>query len=197
MPATAPEGDDATAALAIEVLDPSAADDADLVARVTALVNLVYAASEEGIWQRDATRTTAAELAGLVRAGEIAVARLDGRVVGAVRIQQLDERAGGFGMLAGDPEHRGIGIGRELIAFAERRCRARGLTAMHLELLVPQTWSHPSKVFLDAWYRRIGYRVVRRTRLDEAYPELARQLATDCDFVVYEKSLTEAPDRAA
>lgn len=157
--------------------------------RITALVNAVYATSEEGIWQREATRTTAAEVAGLVDAGEVAVARLGGRVVGAVRVQGLTARTGEFGMLAGDPEHRGIGIGRALVTFAEDHCRAHGMTAMQLELLVPRAWSHPSKVFLDAWYRRIGYRVLRRTSLDELYPDLAAQLATECDFVVYEKRL--------
>jgi hypothetical protein len=64
------------------------------------------------------------------------------------------------------------------------------MMAMQLELLVPRAWRHPSKVFLDAWYRRIGYRVVRRTSLEELYPEVARQLATACDFVVYEKPLS-------
>jgi len=71
------------------------------VERVTALVNVVYAASEEGIWQREVTRTTAAEVAGLVRAGEIAVARLGGRIVGAVRVQALTDRTGEFGIGAG------------------------------------------------------------------------------------------------
>ena len=193
MPVTAPDGDDPAAVLAVELVDPAAAADLDLVARVTALVNVVYAASEEGIWQREATRTTVAEVAGLVAAGEIAVARLEGRVVGAVRVRRLAERTGEFGMLAGDPGHRGIGIGRELVAFAEDHCRAHGMTAMQLELLVPRAWSHPSKVFLDAWYRRIGYRVLRRTSLEGRYPELARQLATTCDFVVYEKSLSGPP----
>jgi GNAT superfamily N-acetyltransferase len=187
---------DGGATLAIELLDPPAADTA-LVERVTALVNVVYAASEQGIWQREATRTTAAEVAGLVRAGEIAVARLGGRIVGAVRVQALTGRTGELGMLAGDPGHRGIGIGRDLVAFAEDRCRAHGMTAMQLELLVPRAWSHPSKVFLDGWYRRIGYRVLRRTSLDERYPDLARQLATECDFVVYEKPLTDGTGAGA
>jgi hypothetical protein len=31
--------------------------------------------------------------------------------------------------------------------------------------------------------------VVRTTSLDNAYPELAPQLATSCDFVIYEKPL--------
>ena len=158
------------------------------MARVTALVNIVYAASEEGIWERAATRTTAAEVAGLVAAGEIAVARLGGRD-GRRRARAAALRAYGRVRHARRrPAYRGIGVGRELVAFAEDRCRAHGMTAMQLELLVPRAWSHPSKVFLDAWYRRIGYRVVRRTSLDELYPELAQQLATACDFVVYEKT---------
>ena len=42
---------------------------------------------------------------------------------------------------------------------------------------------------LDGWYRRLGYRVVRRTTLDENYPELVPLLATECELLVYEKPL--------
>jgi hypothetical protein len=47
-----------------------------LVAEIPGLVNQVYATAEEGLWWADASRTTVAEIAGLVRAGEIAVTRL-------------------------------------------------------------------------------------------------------------------------
>ena len=60
---------------------------------------------------------------------------------------------------------------------------------MQLELLVPQTWTHPVKEFLRAWYTRIGYRHVRTDRLADAYPALQPQLATPCDFVIYHKTL--------
>ena len=83
----------------------------------------------------------------------------------------------------------GAGVGRALVDFTERLSRARGLAAMRLELLVPRTWRHPTKVFLDGWYRRLGYRVVRRTTLDETYPELVPLLATECELLVYEKTL--------
>ena len=66
---------------------------------------------------------------------------------------------------------------------------------MQLELLVPRVGKHHSKVFLDGWYSRIGYRVVRTARLEEAYPDLAPLLATECDFVVYEKPLAVPGDR--
>ena len=128
-------------------------------------------------------------MAALIRAGEIAVARSDGRIVGAVRIQRLGSGEGEFGMLVAAPEHRGIGVGRELVHFAEGWARDHGLARMQLELLVPRTWTHPVKEFLRQWYTRIGYQAVRTGDLDEAYPALVPQLATPCDFVIYHKDL--------
>ena len=184
--------------ISIELLDPSAAADAALVERLAALVNDVYAVAEDGLWRRGAARTTAADMASLVKAGQIVVATVDGRLAGSVRVQALSEVTGEFGLLAADPEHRGIGVGRELVAFAERHSHAIGLQAMQLELLVPRTWSHPSKEFLDEWYRRMGYEVIRRTSVEDMQPELAPLLATPCEFVVYEKPLNGGyPPRGA
>jgi GNAT superfamily N-acetyltransferase len=173
----------------IQLLSADAIDDTTLMERITALVNDVYAVAEEGLWTDGATRTTVDEVAELTRAGEIVVARLRGEVVGCVRVQRLDEITGEFGMLAADPAHRGVGVGRELVRYAERKCRADGLGAIQLELLVPRDWTHPTKEFLDAWYSRIGYRVARTGTIDEAYPALAPLLATRCDFVIYRKDL--------
>ena len=135
------------------------------------------------------TRTTEVEVASLIRAGEIAVARTDGRLVGAVRIQRLDSGEGEFGMLVAAADQRGVGIGRELVSFAESWAREQGFARMQLELLVPRTWSHPVKEFLRDWYTRIGYRVVRTGNLEEDYPALVPHLATPCDFVIYHKDL--------
>ena len=157
--------------------------------RIADLTNDVYAVAEEGLWVDGATRTTVDEVTELTRAGEIAVARASGRVVGSVRVQRLDERTGEFGMLVADPASRGVGVGRELVRFAEGECRANGLRVMQLELLVPRDWTHPTKVFLNAWYTRMGYRVVRTGDFGEAYPTLAPLLATPCDFAIYEKDL--------
>jgi GNAT superfamily N-acetyltransferase len=115
---------------------------------------------------------------------------VSGPIVGCIRIQQLDHRLGEFGMLAADPARRGKGVGRELIRFAEDRCRQRGMAVMQLEVLVPRGWSHPVKEFLHAWYTRIGYEPVRRGSIEESYPHLSALLATPCDFVVYHKALT-------
>jgi GNAT superfamily N-acetyltransferase len=173
----------------IELLPSSAAEDGPVVARITALVNQVYAESEKGLWQGSTDRTSADEVAGFVRAGEIAVARVDGDLAGSVRLQRLDATTGEFGMLAADPARRGVGIGRELVRFAERASLDAGCREMQLELLVPREWTHPSKQFLAEWYGRLGYRVTHRADLAEDYPHLAPSLATPCDFLVYRKEL--------
>jgi GNAT superfamily N-acetyltransferase len=173
----------------IAVVPAAGAGDAGLAAELTDLVNRVYAVAEEGLWVGGATRTTPAEIQAMIAAGEIVVARRDGRLVGAVRVQRLDHGDGEFGMLVAAPEQRGTGLGRDLVAFAERWARERGLARMQLELLVPRTWSHPVKEFLRGWYTRIGYRVVRTGSLGEAYPTLVPQLATPCDFLIFHKDL--------
>jgi GNAT superfamily N-acetyltransferase len=106
-----------------------------------------------------------------------------------VRLRRLDESTGEFGMLAADPARRGVGIGRELVRFAERTSRDTGCREMQLELLVPREWTHPSKVFLAEWYGRLGYRVTHHVDLAGDYPHLAPLLATPCDLFVYRKEL--------
>jgi GNAT superfamily N-acetyltransferase len=173
----------------VQLLPAAASDDAMLMQRVTDLINDVYAVAEDGLWVEHATRTTVREVAELTSAGQIAVARLGGPIAGCVRIQRFDERTGEFGMLAADRAHRGVGVGRELLRFAERKSAAEGLGTMRLEVLVPRDWTHPTKEFLATWYTRMGYRVVRTGTIDEAYPDLAPLLATPCDFVIYHKQL--------
>jgi Acetyltransferase (GNAT) family len=92
-----------------------------------------------------------------------------------------------------DIRHRGTGVGRELVRFAERWGREQGMDTMQLEVLVPRQWAHPSKEFLKAWYTRVGYRPVRTGQFEESYPELAPLLATPCDFVIYHKDLPASP----
>lgn len=176
----------------ITLLPPSAAGDGALVAAVSELVNLVYAESETGLWSGEVDRTTPAEVAGFVAAGEIAVAWLGGRLAGCVRVCRLADDTGEFGMLAAAPEVRGTGLGRELVAFAERHSRAAGHRRIQLELLVPRDGTHPAKDFLARWYRRLGYQVVRTTTLDVDFPHLAPLLAVPCEFLVYHKDLTPA-----
>lgn len=175
--------------LEVALVPAAAAADAAFVEQVADLVNVVYADAEAGLWRDGAERVTREQAAGIVRTGELATARLDGELVGAVRLQRLDGGLGEFGMLVASPAHRGVGIGRELVAFAEDWARRQGLPRMQLELLVPQAWTHPVKAFLHGWYTRIGYRHVRTGRLDDDYPGMEAQLATPCEFRIYHKTL--------
>lgn len=164
------------------------ADDATVTA-LTELINEVYASSEKGLWIEGMARTTPEEIGALVRDGQIAVARLDARLAGCVRVHRVDASTSEFGMLAASPAYQGTGVGRALVRYAERHGRDQGSRLMRLELLVPREWSHPSKEFLAGWYGRIGYRPVRTGTIEDAHPHLAAWLATPCDVVVYEKPL--------
>jgi GNAT superfamily N-acetyltransferase len=182
-------GTDKSPAIDVAIVPAVDANDNGFVAQLVDLINRVYAEAEKGLWRDGAARTDAGEVIDIICAGQLAVARLGGHLVGAVRIQRLDGGIGEFGMLVASPEYRGIGIGRELVAFAEDWARQQGLSRMQLELLVPQMWTHPVKEFLNGWYTRIGYRKVRTGRLSDAYPELEPQLATPSDFAIYHKQL--------
>jgi len=173
----------------VDRLGPAAADDSETMSALRDLVNKVYAVAEEGLWLDGAARTDLAEMSRLTRAGELVVATVDGRLAGSVRVRRLDDERSEFGMLVAGPEHRGTGVGRELVRFAEQDSRAAGRPVMQLELLVPREWSHPSKEFLADWYGRLGYRQIRVGTIAEAHPDLAPLLATPCDVRVYHKDL--------
>ena len=124
-------------------------------------------------------------LAALIGAREIAVARREAQVVGAIHVYDVAADTSGFGMLVAAPDRRGAGVGTALLEFAEEHGRGRGRRAIRLELLVPRGWTHPDKEFLKGWYGRRGYRRVRTTTLEEDYPHLA----TPCDLEIHEKVL--------
>jgi GNAT superfamily N-acetyltransferase len=176
-------------AIEIAMLPSAAADDLQLMAVLAGLINDVYAVAEEGLWAQGTSRTNAEEISALVRAGQVAVARVGGQIVGCVRIQLLGCGVGEFGLLAVVPRHRSAGVGGELVRFAEQAVRMQRCETMQLEVLVPRGWSHPSKEFISSWYTRIGYRPVRIGAIEETYPELAPFLATPCDFVIYRREL--------
>ena len=175
-------------AIAVGPLEAAASKDAGLVDELADLINGVYATAESGMWREGATRTTNAELADMVAARQIVVARRDGRIIGAVRFHDVADDLSEFGLLVAAPEQRGGGVGRALLDYAELDSSERGLRAIQLELLVPRAWQHPSKEFLKGWYRR-GYRIVRTTSIDDSYPHLAPLLATACDLEIHQKQL--------
>ena len=173
----------------VDRLDAAASDDAGRVDQLTELINVVYAVAEQGLWGDGFQRTTAAELASLIAARQIAVATRDGEIAGAIHIEDIEDDTTIFGMLAAAFAHRSAGVGRALVDYAEQDSARRGRRTMQLELLVPVGWNHPSKEFLKGWYGRRGYEVVRTGSMDDLYPHLAVLLACPCELLIYEKPL--------
>lgn len=148
------------------------------------LVNRAYALSEADLWREGKLRTSAAEMRERIANGEIAVATDGDRLLGCVRVQELESGTAELGLLAVDLDQQGNGVGGALVDFAERHARERGAAAMRLQVLVPSDRSHAGKRQLERWYERRGYRAIDRRRFDD--PLLTRP----CDFVIYERSLS-------
>ena len=187
---TSPAGTQDAAHVAL--LPAGAAADRHLVERLTDLVNAAYERGERGLWRPGTARIFGDEVAASIAAGELAVARVGTEVAGCVRVRRHDASTGELGLLATDERHRGAGIGGELLRFAEALSRDRGAARMRLELLVPRAGEHPFKARLDAWYRRLGYRVGGEEDFAVRHPEPAGHLARPCLLRIYERSL-DAP----
>jgi GNAT superfamily N-acetyltransferase len=158
---------------------------ADDVPEVVRIINAAYDRGEAGIWRPGWERTNSDWTGREVAAGEVFVARHDGRVVGSIRVIPLRDDTAEFGLLAVDPECGGRGVGRALVNFAEALF---DVDWMELELLVPHA-PHAHKRRLHDWYSRRGYRPTRRRDFAAVYPEPGELLAAPADLVSYRKSL--------
>ena len=162
---------------------------ADSIKRLSDLINEVYDDAESGMWKRKGTRTNPAEVERLLRAQALILAEIDGALVGSVNVSLMRDGVGELGMLVADLNHRGKGIGSALVDRAENWARAMVCQTMRLELLTPRHWTHPSKEFLKRWYSRMGYKPQATESFEIRHPELVPELATECDFTVWHKSL--------
>jgi GNAT superfamily N-acetyltransferase len=161
----------------------------DNIKRLSDLINEAYDDAESGMWKRKGTRTNPGEVERLLRAQALILAEIDGAVVGSVNVNLMSDGVGEFGMLVADINHRGKGIGSALVDRTENWACDRACHTMRLELLTPRNWTHPSKEVLKKWYTRIGYRPQSTEAFEILYPELVPDLATECDFTVWHKSL--------
>jgi GNAT superfamily N-acetyltransferase len=162
---------------------------ADHVKRLADLINEVYGDAESGMWKRSGTRTHPAEVERLLRARALILAEIEGVLVGSVNVNIMGDGIGEFGMLVADRRRRGEGIGSALVNHAETWAREHACHAMRLEILAPRHWAHPSKEFLKRWYAAMGYAPRTTEPFESMHPDLAPELATECDYTVWYKSL--------
>jgi ribosomal protein S18 acetylase RimI-like enzyme len=164
------------------------------VPAVHALVESAYrgAASHEG-WTTEADlldgqRTDVAALTAIVESGTGAIV-LGEDGVGIVACCQLERRPDDVayvGMVAVRPRAQASGIGRALLAEAERRATECGAGAVRMTVIRQRSE-------LIAWYERLGF---RRTGETEPFPygdaRFGLPRRDDLEFLVLEKSLTVA-----
>lgn len=80
----------------------------------------------------------------------------DGRIVACCQLEHRGDYAY-FGMFAVSPALQGAGLGKAVLAEAERRCRQTwGVTEMHMTVI-------SVREDLIAWYERRGYRRTGQT----------------------------------
>jgi GNAT superfamily N-acetyltransferase len=171
------------------------------VAQLTKLINDVYVVAETGIFNDAYQRTYADEVRNQLRERQLALATLNDSasgtdtsssaagLVGCIRVVKLSAAEGELGTLVAAPETRGSGLGKRLVDFAEDEARSWGATVMQLELLVPTTFRHEVKSWLQPWYERLGYKLVRAEDFALSYPKLAPLTITQVEYRVFLKDL--------
>lgn len=173
--------------LKIEFADLSMSDEEldDLVQ----LINRVYVDSEQGMWISNYKRTNNLDFKSLIKKGEIIVARSSDKIVGSICIFPKTDSNIEFRMLVSDPELRGQRIGARLVEFVEEWAPQNAYNVVSLVLITPTQFKLQSKEFLLNWYTRIGYELKYTKKAVDVLPYLEKELATDCDFSVYEKQV--------
>ncbi len=167
-------------------------DETVLAGVLADLVNGAYTFAQTEIFVRATPRTSAVMMSTLIADGGVLVAQHGEDVVGLVHVRDLEDRRGFFGMLAVAPSVRSVGVARDLLDEVEARGDARGLTAMELDLLMPDPpTAHQSR--LREWYERRGYLPVASRSFSEIEPDLAAHLRHPTALIRYAKRLTPAP----
>lgn len=153
-------------------------------AALTELVNRAYAVEAFFV---DGQRTTAEEIASLIRSSGFLVLEHAGGIAAAVLFQPPGAHPGAhpgsgvghayFGMLAVLPELQGMGLGARLVRVAEAMAEASGATSMALRVI-------NLREELRRWYKSLGYREVGTS------PYNHRTVKRPCHFIEMAKPLT-------
>jgi predicted FMN-binding regulatory protein PaiB len=79
--------------IALELLPAVAADDPTVVDTIVDVVNRAYMTAETELWRRPLPRTDSEQTLRAIVSGEVAVARLDGAIVGSLLVSRTQAGA--------------------------------------------------------------------------------------------------------
>lgn len=200
--ASASDGPSAQTAFSVFIPPPAVADNDRFVTHLTDFINRIYLAAEATFWTPGFIRTDTDQIRDLLRSGGLALAwrssndddhdgdLLTKSTIGCVQVKMLpDQQTGEFGMLAADPASQGLGVGRELMRFAEQEVKRRGGKVMRLELLQGKGWSHELKDRLEKWYGRCGYELIAVEDVEKSWSILVPHLVAPAVMKVFHKQL--------
>jgi len=181
--------------------EEASSQDSALIAHLTSLINRIYFESESTFWTPGFQRTNADEVRSYLDSRNLALAwrgdasfshhgDLATDLLGCVGVKMFaDEETGEFGMLAREPASKSTGVGSALLKFAEEEMRRRGARKMRLELLQGDGWRHEFKDWLEAWYSRNGYVLVKTEDVQKNWAFLVPLLARPAVMKVFIKEL--------
>ena len=114
---------------------------------IVALLNVAFAMERDFV---DRDRTSAAEIAHYVASGTFLVVEGDGGTLAScMYLEQRDDRLY-LGMLAVSPQQQGRGLGRQMMAAAERQAISLGCGAIDIRIVHRRTELPP-------FYRSLGF----------------------------------------
>jgi ribosomal protein S18 acetylase RimI-like enzyme len=161
------------------------------VDRIVGLVNDAYRGSSKTPgWTHETAlitgyRTDAATVTAMIgqQDSNVLVVRHEGNVFACVALQRLDDSNWYLSLLAVDPEHQTYGVGKGIMAGAERYAVERGARSMKISVI-------NVREALLAWYERQGY---VRTGAVEPFPyddaTVGTPLRSDLALVTLTKTL--------
>ena len=186
-----------TMSLEAVIAIPSSYTQAD-VETIVKMVNVAYDYGEKGMWNDGFTRTTSQGVSDLLDAHKLLVAKLEGAIVGCIKLDTTfkTQRHDGtpacmaeIGMLAVQQSNRRQGLGKRLMNAAIMAAQAANCQGIELQLVKPKTWPHRVKTFLAHWYTTLGFTLVGRQDDVAEFARIAQFLAVEVVVELYEMAL--------
>ncbi|MBK7129282.1 MAG: GNAT family N-acetyltransferase [Crocinitomicaceae bacterium] len=148
-----------------------------------------YAETEDLMWGADYIRISRDDFEKFIQHDQFMVATYNGHTAGGLRVYRIDKDIFSFGTFGVRFDLSGHGIGRVLIAEAERKAIQAGALSMKIEILRPASFEIPIKTKLHHWYTSLGYKITHTIGFEKLYPDKAARLLTPCLFDFYVKNL--------